>query len=439
VAEKHNEDDDPVYTTYTPDPNDPTKFTQQVKTVLETHQIDLDDNDLYGKLQALRELMTESGEFATQEYIDTVDENAAVKRGIPYYQKALDLLANQIATQFNDLNDGYRVDSEGNYLNANSSPVTYTDPVTGETVTLNANTITDDQMEYLQGYKVKTYRVDSDGNFVTAAGDYIDAATGAAVKKEDVTDTTVLLNTATATFAKDAANMDAALVADPDAESGKTISYYLNYANDTPIIDKDTGALEINSENLNASMTEQLKALSRGDRSLGGVLFSNRGDGDETTGITASNISVSKGWSEGSTHIVPSFTETIAGDGIPSTARDNINHFINLMDKDLDYNPSMVSEGSKDEVMFSGSFQEFFAQMSATLGKDYKSTNILLATYDAAATELESSRESVYCVDLNDESMNMIQYQKAYSAACRLITVLDEALDKLINGTGVTT
>jgi flagellar hook-associated protein 1 FlgK len=31
----------------------------------------------------------------------------------------------------------------------------------------------------------------------------------------------------------------------------------------------------------------------------------------------------------------------------------------------------------------------------------------------------------------------MIQYQKAYSAACRLMTVLDEALEKLINGTGV--
>jgi flagellar hook-associated protein 1 FlgK len=31
----------------------------------------------------------------------------------------------------------------------------------------------------------------------------------------------------------------------------------------------------------------------------------------------------------------------------------------------------------------------------------------------------------------------LIQYQKAYSAACRLMTVVDEALDKLINGTGV--
>ena len=31
----------------------------------------------------------------------------------------------------------------------------------------------------------------------------------------------------------------------------------------------------------------------------------------------------------------------------------------------------------------------------------------------------------------------MMQYQRSYSAACRLMTTLDEAIDKLINGTGV--
>ena len=41
-------------------------------------------------------------------------------------------------------------------------------------------------------------------------------------------------------------------------------------------------------------------------------------------------------------------------------------------------------------------------------------------------------------MDLNDEAMNLMQFQKSYSAACRLMTTLDETLDKLINGTGVT-
>jgi flagellar hook-associated protein 1 FlgK len=31
----------------------------------------------------------------------------------------------------------------------------------------------------------------------------------------------------------------------------------------------------------------------------------------------------------------------------------------------------------------------------------------------------------------------MMQFQKSYSASCRLLTTLDEILDKLINGTGI--
>src|SRR5699024_2652842 len=68
--------------------------------------VKLDDNDLYGSLQSTRQLLTEAGEFATQGNIDNVDERAATKRGIPYYQKSLDLLAWQIAAVFNKANTG---------------------------------------------------------------------------------------------------------------------------------------------------------------------------------------------------------------------------------------------------------------------------------------------------------------------------------------------
>jgi len=40
-------------------------------------------------------------------------------------------------------------------------------------------------------------------------------------------------------------------------------------------------------------------------------------------------------------------------------------------------------------------------------------------------------------VDLNDEAMNLMQYQKAYSAACRLMTTIDEALERLVNNTAM--
>ena len=41
-------------------------------------------------------------------------------------------------------------------------------------------------------------------------------------------------------------------------------------------------------------------------------------------------------------------------------------------------------------------------------------------------------RESVSGVDLNDEATNLMVFQKAYTAACRLMTTLEEALDALM-------
>jgi flagellar hook-associated protein 1 FlgK len=126
----------------------------------------------------------------------------------------------------------------------------------------------------------------------------------------------------------------------------------------------------------------------------------------------------------------------VPSQGIPSTARDNIDRFVSLMDKSLDYKPSDIGAVS-DTTMFIGSFQEMLTRMNAVLGDDSRSNTIQLNASNTASVELDTNRESVAGVDLNDEAMNMIQYQKAYSAACRMITVIDEALDKLINGTGV--
>ena len=44
----------------------------------------------------------------------------------------------------------------------------------------------------------------------------------------------------------------------------------------------------------------------------------------------------------------------------------------------------------------------------------------------------EQGDESVSGVDLNDEASNLMVYQKAYTAACRLMTTLNDALDSLL-------
>jgi flagellar hook-associated protein 1 FlgK len=51
--------------------------------------------------------------------------------------------------------------------------------------------------------------------------------------------------------------------------------------------------------------------------------------------------------------------------------------------------------------------------------------------------QVDSARESVAGVNLDEEMSNMLQFQHAYAAAARMVTAIDEALDVLINRTGV--
>ena len=75
--------------------------------------------------------------------------------------------------------------------------------------------------------------------------------------------------------------------------------------------------------------------------------------------------------------------------------------------------------------------------MEGVLGAHKNTTNTIYETYAAAADGINTSRDSVAGVDLNEEGMNLLQYQKSFAAACRLMTALDEAMDKVINGMGI--
>ena len=171
--------------------------------------------------------------------------------------------------------------------------------------------------------------------------------------------------------------------------------------------------------------------------SMGAPLFSNRGDRNDTDGITAANISISAKWAEGP-QIVRSFQLPSAMDKIPSTESSNIDHMIYLFEKKQDYKPGTIQDDAKgkDVTMFTGSFQEMWSNIGSVLGNDMKVTSTLLDAYYASSVSLDTSRDSVSSVDFNDEAMNLMQYSKSYSAACRLMTTIDSVLDKLINGTG---
>jgi flagellar hook-associated protein 1 FlgK len=71
-----------------------------------------------------------------------------------------------------------------------------------------------------------------------------------------------------------------------------------------------------------------------------------------------------------------------------------------------------------------------------TLGVQASVASRDLAVQKAISTQVDAARESVSGVNLDEEMTNMLSFQHAYSAAARMVTAIDEALDVLINRTG---
>jgi flagellar hook-associated protein 1 FlgK len=78
-----------------------------------------------------------------------------------------------------------------------------------------------------------------------------------------------------------------------------------------------------------------------------------------------------------------------------------------------------------------------YRAMIVELGVQSAVTQRNLGIQQVITTQVDAARESVSGVNLDEEMTNMLSFQHAYSAAGRLVTAIDETLDKLINGTGL--
>ena len=70
------------------------------------------------------------------------------------------------------------------------------------------------------------------------------------------------------------------------------------------------------------------------------------------------------------------------------------------------------------------------------LGLSVSSSGDLLNTRESLLESTANQRKSISGVSRDEETVNLIMYQQTYNACSRMITTMDEMLDKLINGTG---
>lgn len=141
--------------------------------------------------------------------------------------------------------------------------------------------------------------------------------------------------------------------------------------------------------------------------------------GDADGKVTAGNISISDLWANDSSYLIEKNNPNGEGDN------DNILNLKKLLTQDLDFGG------------FEGTFSEYMAHITTTLGTQISSNSARLKSCVATANGVDTNRMSQSGVSLNEEGINMMSYNKAYQALGRLMTTMDEQLDILINNVGL--
>jgi len=100
------------------------------------------------------------------------------------------------------------------------------------------------------------------------------------------------------------------------------------------------------------------------------------------------------------------------------------------------------ADGRNAEAFFdlsleAGGVDATYRALVVGLGVEASVASRDLEVQTVIATQVDSARQSVSGVNLDEEMTNMLSFQHAYSAAARMVTAIDEALDTLISRTGL--
>ena len=164
-------------------------------------------------------------------------------------------------------------------------------------------------------------------------------------------------------------------------------------------------------DQLASTFAKSMNDINNGKNHTDQNLLSNSTN-DSTTGITAGNIGISKGWTSGTIHI----------------STDGTNRTDTILD--------MIAAMKDTKKLNGKTFADYMNNLSTQLASDSSSNQTALKTGTTVLNSIQDSRDSLSGVSLDEEATNMMAYVSAYNAASRLMTALDEVLNTLISNTG---
>ncbi len=138
-------------------------------------------------------------------------------------------------------------------------------------------------------------------------------------------------------------------------------------------------------------------------------------------GVSSSNISLSSEWTNaGSGYFIYDNSEYVV----------EYSQLIAVQLTETDFTFNTYGEE------FTGSFSDFHINIISNLGSQVSFNEGRRQSYALIADDFLNQRDSISGVSSDEETANMLTFQKSYEAAARVMTTMDEMLDVVINRMG---
>ncbi len=93
-------------------------------------------------------------------------------------------------------------------------------------------------------------------------------------------------------------------------------------------------------------------------------------------------------------------------------------------------------DGTDQSLVVAGTYDDFFRSLIGGLGVQAQEAKRQETNQRFLVESVDSKRQSISGVSMDEEMADMVKFQHAYNAAARQLTTFDEMLDKMINGMG---
>ncbi len=133
-----------------------------------------------------------------------------------------------------------------------------------------------------------------------------------------------------------------------------------------------------------------------------------------------------------------SLTEVVVGDGrVAQALASLVSGWSALQEQIQEHEFDPLGANDLNPVP-AASFSDYYGANVAQLGVDGQQANRMKEGQDALVTQISNQRESFSGVSLDEEMTNLVKFQKSYTAAARMVTMMDDMLDTIVNGMGIT-